>query len=64
MTPISMDEVKPRMTSPPKKNSASSARNVVIAVMVVRASVELMARFRSSVASIRLCLRIISRMRS
>jgi hypothetical protein len=64
ITPISIEAVNPRITSPPKKNSASKASVVVMAVMVVRDSVELIATLSSSATGSRLCLRIISRMRS
>ena len=53
-----------RMTSPPRKNSASSARNTVVAVMIVRGSTALTDMSTISAVDRRLYLRITSRMRS
>ena len=52
------------MTGPPKKNSATSASSRVSDVMIVRASVWLVARSMTSRIGICLYLRRISRMRS
>src|SRR6185437_16894268 len=43
-TPNSMDATNERMTSPPRMNRASSARKVVMDVIVVRASISLSER--------------------
>ena len=45
MMPTSIAKAKPRSTSPPNRYSASTARNVVPAVMIVRPSVWLTLRF-------------------
>src|SRR5690606_20615333 len=64
-TPTSMIVAKPRMISPPNKNSASSAVAVVIDVMTVRGSVSLMDRFSTSAKSSRRPVRLrFSRARS
>ena len=53
-----------RSTPPPKRNSDRAARNVVVAVMIVRGSTALIERSIISAMGIFLYLRIISRIRS
>ena len=53
-----------RITWPPNSTSDSSARNTVVAVMIVRGSTALTERSIMSAMGMRLYLRIISRMRS
>ena len=53
-----------RMTWPPRKNNASSARKTVVAVMMVRGRTALTDMSMISAVDRRLYLRITSRMRS
>ena len=64
MMPTSIVNAKPSSTSPPNRYSASTARNVVPAVMIVRLSVWLTLSLTTFSSESRRLLRMFSRTRS